>query len=82
MLSLEFDNYIGLPWDPTKPKHIPIPHVQRNNRKQVPLKMTEAITIHKSQGLTLTRSPIDNGNIERQGLSFIAMSRTTTLQGM
>ena len=36
---VEFDNYIGLPWDQSNPKHIPIPHVQQNNRKQVPLKM-------------------------------------------
>ena len=79
---LEFDNYIGLPWDQSNPKHIPIPLVRRNNRKQIPLKMAWALTIHKSQGLALTRSTIDIGNIERQGLTFTTMSRTTTLQGM
>ena len=76
---MEFDNYIGLPWDQSNPKHIPIPPVQRNNRKQVPLKMAWALTIYKSQGLTLTRSTIGIGNIERQGLTFTAMSCTTTL---
>ena len=79
---VEFDNYIGLPWDQSNPKHIPIPPVQRYNRKQVPLKMAWALTIHKSQGLTLTRSTIDIGNTECQGLAFTTMSRTTTLQGM
>ena len=79
---VEFDNYIGLPWDQSNPKHIHILPVQRNNRKQVPFKMARELTIHKSQGLTLTRSTIDIGNIERQGLTFTAMSRTTTLQGM
>ena len=79
---VEFDNYIGFPWDQSNPKHIPIPPIQRNNRKQVPLKMAWALTIHKSQGLTLTRSTIDIGNTERQGLTFTSISRTTTLQGM
>ena len=79
---VEFDNYIGLPWDQSNSKHIPIPPVQQKNRKQVPLKMAWALTIHKSQGFTLTRSTIDIGNNARQGLTFIAMSRTTTLQGM
>ena len=43
--------------------------------------MDWALTIHKSQGLTLIRSTIDIGNIERQGLTFKAMSHTTTLEG-
>ena len=79
---MDFDNCIGLPCDQYKPKHIPNLAVQRNNRKQVPLKMAWALTIHKSQGLTLTRSTIGIGNIERQGLTFTEMSQTTTLQGM
>ena len=79
---VEFDNYIGLPWDQSNPKYIPIPPVQWNNRKQVPLKMAWALTIHKYQGLTLTRSTINIGSTERQGLTFTTMSWTTTLQGM
>ena len=43
---VEFDNYNELPWDQSNPKHIPIPPVHRNNRKQVPLKMAWALTIH------------------------------------
>ena len=41
--------------------------------------MDWALNIHKSQGLTLTRSTIDIGNNERQGLTFIKMPHTTTL---
>ena len=44
--------------------------------------MAWALNIHKSQGLTLTRSTIDISNTECQGLTFTAMSRTTTLEGM
>ena len=36
---MEFDNYIGIPWDQYNPNNIPIPYVQQNNRKQVPLNM-------------------------------------------
>ena len=37
--------------------------------------------IHKSQPvLTLTRSTIDIGNNERQGLTFIKMPHTKTLE--
>ena len=71
---VEFDKYIGPPWDQTQPKHVPIPPIQRNNKKQIPLKMAWALTIHKSQGMTLTRSTIDIGHIEHQGLTFTTIS--------
>ena len=44
--------------------------------------MAWALTIQKSQGLTLTRLTIDIGNNERQGLNFIVMPCTATLEGM
>ena len=79
---MALDKYIGPTWDQSQPKHIPIPPINQCNRKQIPLKMAWALTIHKSQGLTLTRSTIDIGNTERQGLTSTVMSRTTTLEGM
>ena len=57
-----FDNYIGLPWDQSQPKHILIPPINCSNKKQIPLKITWELTIHKNQGLTLTRSTIKIGN--------------------
>ena len=37
--------------------------------------MAWGLTIHKSQGMTLKNVTIDIGNIDRQGLTFTAISR-------
>ena len=44
--------------------------------------MSWALTIHKSQGLTLQRTTIDIGTTERQGLTFTAISRVKTLDNL
>jgi hypothetical protein len=44
--------------------------------------MAWELTIHKYQGMTLTMSTIDIGNTECQGLTFMTMSHTTTIEGM
>jgi ATP-dependent exoDNAse (exonuclease V) alpha subunit len=44
-----------------------------------PLKMAWALTIHKSQGLTLSKETIDIGKVERQGLTFTTISRVKSL---
>ena len=44
--------------------------------------MAWALTIHKSQGLTLERASIDIGNKEQQGLTFIAISRVKSIDGL
>jgi ATP-dependent DNA helicase PIF1 len=77
-----FDKYIGAPFDINNPKVVPITPVIRGNRKQIPLKMAWALTIHKSQGLTLERATIDIGSIERQGLTFTAISRVRSIDGL
>ncbi|KAJ7933180.1 hypothetical protein B0H13DRAFT_1498629, partial [Mycena leptocephala] len=42
-----------------------------------------AITIHKSQGLTLKKAVIDLGDKDfSSGLSFVAISRVKTLDGI
>ena len=53
------------------------------SRKQFPLVLAWAITIHKSQGMTLDRAVIDVGVKEfSPGLSFVAISRVRSLQGL
>jgi hypothetical protein len=73
---------IGSPLEQTQPNNVPIPPIQISNNKQIPLKMAMELTIHKSQGMTLTRSTFDIGNTECEGLTFTTMSHTTTIEGI
>ena len=49
-------------------------------RQQIPLKLCWAMTIHKSQGLTLSKAHIDVGMTEKiAGLAYVALSRVKNL---
>ena len=76
---VNFQKYIGPAWDTNNPTFLPIPPIQRGARTQIPLKMAWALTIHKSQGMTLPKATIDIGTMERQGLTFTALSRVPSL---
>ena len=74
--------YVVVPFDTANPRLVPIAPVVRGSHKQIPLKMAWALTIHKSQGLTLDRATIDIENREQQGLTFTAISRVKSLDGL
>lgn len=74
--------YVVVPFDTANPRLVPIAPVVRGSHKQIPLKMAWALTIHKSQGLTLDRATIDIENREQQGLTFTTISRVKSLDGL
>ena len=79
---VQVDNYTGTPWNQADPKMVPITPVSLGSIRQVPIRMAWAMTIHKSQGLTLQKAMIDIGKIERQGLTFTTLSRVKGLNGL
>jgi ATP-dependent DNA helicase PIF1 len=86
---VNFEKYNG----PTIKDHdgnevVPIVAIKRSwegksgtcSRLQIPLCLAWAITVHKSQGLTLKKSKIDIGDKEfAAGLTFVALSRARSL---
>ena len=79
---VEFLHYKGALWDASNPTYVPISPITRGMCIQLPLRMEWGLTIHKAQGMTLQNATIDIGNIDRQGITFTAISRVTSLSGL
>ena len=90
-VCVEFPGYQGPPWNLQRPKVVPVPPItikwmegtRLHSRTQIPLSLAFAVTIHKCQGWTRPTVSIDVGTTEfALGLTFVALSRSTSLRGI
>lgn len=71
---------------PISPKTVPLSEMSNRsetyNREQLPLTLAWAITIHKTQGKTLTSLVLDPHNVFERGQLYVAVSRVKTFEGL
>jgi len=72
-------------WVVERPRKLPsgkIEYFEIAKRRQVPLTLSWAVSIHKSQGTTLAEAVISAGSVFVHAQAYVALSRVTTLKGV
>ena len=93
VLMVQFDQYDGPAFevDGVEMPYVPVIPVRQDfnsgneacSRTQFPLTVAYAITVHKSQSITVDQVVTDLSDRDFQhGLSYVAISRVKTLQGL
>ena len=74
----------GFPIIPIPPVKSTFEHGGKNmSRTQIPLRLAWAVTVHKSQGLTLKKVKLGLGKKEfASGLTFVGLSRVKTIDSL
>jgi ATP-dependent DNA helicase PIF1 len=91
LVLIKFDEYKGPDFPGCPQGIVPVFPATRQfefkgiacSRTQFPLRLAYAITVHKSQGLTLSRAVLNLNQKEHcLGLSYVAVSRVKALDGV
>ena len=88
---VKFDSFSGPSFTANKPSCIPIPPITAtvqcgnvvHERQQLPFTLAWALTIHKSQGMTLNKAWGDIGTKESTlGITYVAISRVRNISSL
>ena len=96
VVLVEMDDYKGTPFfeDPALCKVIPFSRIDgeiivsvpkgtvKPKRRQFPIRLANALTIHKAQGQGFECARLNIGPKEKCGSTYVAMSRLTEITGM